>query len=176
MRKLTFSSSFGRTGGLKSSIQSSRLPPRDASDFLRRNDKLGALLPTLTRMAAVQKQCIAGLPSMFNTCEVVLFEAGQLVLSAPNAALATKLKQQLPKLQEYLLLGNWQVNAIRIKVQVGTSAHYLTARPTPPKQAHFTPQALSAFAMLAASLEPTSSNKALIAALAGMVERHKSTI
>src|SRR5437016_287374 len=107
MRKLSFSSSFVHAAGFKSSSSTSR----DASDFLRGNDKMAALLPTLTRMAALQKQCAAGLPGMFEACEVLHFEAGQLVLSAPNAALATKLKQQLPKLQNYLLAGHWQVNA-----------------------------------------------------------------
>ncbi len=174
MRKLTFPSSFVRTGGQKGSFKPSNLPPRDAAEFLRGNDKIGALLPALTRMAALQKQCLAGLPSMFETCEVLNFDAGQLVLSAPNAALATKLKQQLPKLQNYLLLSNWQVNAIRIKVQVGTSLHNLTPRPLPPKQAHLTPHALSAFASLANSLEPTVHNDALITALASMVKRHRS--
>lgn len=166
MRKLSFSSSFVQAA---TGAKSSGLTSRDASDFLRGNDKMAALLPTLTRMAALQKQCAAGLPSMFEACEVLHFEAGQLVLSAPNAALATKLKQQLPKLQSYLLAGNWQVNAIRIKVQVSQNLKKLT----PVKRFSLTPQAVSAFANLAGSLEQSPRNEALKAALAAMVRRYQ---
>ncbi|MGS0741697.1 hypothetical protein ACVBEF_07660 [Glaciimonas sp. GG7] len=166
MRKLSFSSSFVQaTAGTKSS----RAISRDASDFLRGNDKMAALLPTLTRMAALQKQCAAGLPDMFEACEVLHFEAGQLVLSAPNAALATKLKQQLPKLQNYLMAENWQINGIRIKVQVSQKLQKLT----PVKQFSLTPHAVSAFADLARSLEASPRNEALKAALATMMRRYK---
>lgn len=129
---------------------------------------MAALLPTLTRMAALQKQCAAGLPSMFEACEVLHFEAGQLLLSAPNAALATKLKQQLPKLQNYLLSENWQINGIRIKVQVNHTLRKLT----PVKQFGLTPSAVSAFTNLAGSLEKSPRNEALKAALATMVKRY----
>lgn len=148
--------------------KSSKWISREATDFLRDNDKMAALLPTLTRMAALQKQCAAGLPSMFEACEVLHFESGQLVLSAPNAALATKLKQQLPKLQNYLLAENWQVNGIRIKVQVSQSLQKLT----PIKQFSLTPTAVSAFAHLAGALEESPRNEALKAALAAMVKRY----
>ncbi|MBS0307872.1 MAG: hypothetical protein JSS58_02770, partial [Proteobacteria bacterium] len=77
------------------------------------------LLPTVTRMAALQKSCETALPVLFESCSVVQYDADQLVLACPNAALASKLKQQLPKLQCDLIRQGWQVNAIRLKVQVG---------------------------------------------------------
>ncbi|KAF3999679.1 hypothetical protein [Glaciimonas immobilis] len=166
MRKLSFSSTFGQ-GPTGSNF--SKSVSREAADFLRGNDKMAALLPTLTRMAALQKQCAAGLPNMFEACEVLHFEGGQLVLSAPNAALATKLKQQLPKLQNYLLTENWQVNGIRIKVQVSQKLQKLT----PVKQFSLTPQAVSAFDTLASTLESSPRNEALKAALASLVRRYK---
>ena len=70
--------------------------PRDAADFLQSNDGLAALLPAVARMAALQKDCAALLPAMFDACDVLQYDADQLVLSTPNAALAVKLKQQLP--------------------------------------------------------------------------------
>jgi uncharacterized protein YukE len=36
---------------------------------------------------------------MFKHCEILAFEQNVLTLALPNAALAAKLKQQLPKLQ-----------------------------------------------------------------------------
>ncbi len=73
---------------------------KGAADFLHSHDKMAVILPTVTRMVALQKDCVAALPAMFDACAVLQFEAGQLVLSTPNAALAAKLKQQLPKLQD----------------------------------------------------------------------------
>jgi hypothetical protein len=95
-------------------------------------------------------------------------EAGQLVLSAPNAALATKLKQQLPRLQNQLLAGNWQINAIRIKVQVSQNQ---TKAPAV-KQAQLSSKAVSAFSSLMEELEPSAANEALKSAIAAMVRRY----
>lgn len=167
MRKLPTFSYLHATSGPKSILQTSR----NVTDFLRENDKIASLLPAATRMIALQKQCMVELPQMFNTCEVVQFEAGQLVLSTPNTALATKLKQQIPSLQKQLLHKNWQVNAIRIKVQVKKNLNNLT----PTKQLHLSQKALSAFTALTKNLEQTPRNDALKIAIATMIERHTIT-
>lgn len=164
MRRLPPSSYRSAPTGSKTTAQTSR----DAADFLRGNDTMASLLPAVTRMAALQKQCAAELPSMFSACEVLQFEAGQLVLSAPNAALATKLKQQLPRLQDKLLTGNWKINAIRIKVQVSQNL----VRPATVKQLHLSPKAVSAFFSLMEDLEQSPRNEALKSAIAIMVRRY----
>ena len=126
-------------------------------------------MPAVTRMAALQKDCAKLLPSMFEACDVLQYDADQLVLSTPNAALAAKLKQQLPKLQAHLVKSGWQVNVIRIKVQV--------AKPRPrevfTKQIHLTPQALSALDQLGKTLEISPQNQTLIDAVRAMVARHQ---
>jgi hypothetical protein len=136
---------------------------------LQSNDGLAALLPAVARMAALQKDCSALLPAMFDACDVLQYDADQLVLSTPNAALAAKLKQQLPKLQAHLIKSGWQVNVIRIKVQVG--------RPRPrdlfTKQIQLPPQALDAFDQLGKTLENSPQNQTLIDALRAMVARHR---
>jgi hypothetical protein len=150
--------------------QAAHNKPKGAADFLQSNDGLAALLPTVARMAALQKDCAALLPAMFEACDVLQYDADQLVLSTPNAALAAKLKQQLPKLQAHLIKGGWQVNAIRIKVQVGkprASAVFI-------KQIELPPQALSAFDQLGKTLENSPRNQTLIAALKAMVARHRA--
>src|SRR5436309_10784769 len=82
----------------RSSVRRKPKTATGAVDLLRANDTMAALLPTVTRMIALQRDCAAVLPSMFASCDVLQFDAGQLLLSIPNAALAAKLKQQLPKL------------------------------------------------------------------------------
>ncbi|HJV88060.1 MAG TPA: DciA family protein [Noviherbaspirillum sp.] len=140
------------------------------TDFLRAHDKMAVLLPAVTRINALQKECATILPALFEMCSVIQFEAGHLVLATPNAALATKLKQQLPKLQDGLLKRGWQVNAIRIKVQVSNIAE----KKTPQKQLTLPGKAMSALASLHESLGDTPHNKALKAAISTMLERHRN--
>ncbi|WP_394778006.1 DciA family protein [Undibacterium sp.] len=140
-----------------------------AVDFLRTNDKIAPLLPTIRRNASLQKDCGAILPAMFDACDVLQLAEGQLTLSTPNAALASRLKQQLPKLQDALQQRGWQINAIRIKVQVRRTVE----RAAPAKQALLSNQALKAFDTLGTTLEDTAQNAALISALQNLVQRHR---
>jgi len=142
---------------------------KGAADFLQSHDKMATILPTVTRMAALQKDCAAILPAMFDACAVLQFESDQLVLSTPNAALAAKLKQKLPKLQGDLLKRGWQVNAIRLKVQVTK----IIEKSRTSKQLTLPAQAVSALAELGSTLENSSRNSALRAAISAMVRRHR---
>lgn len=143
---------------------------RGISDYLQAHDQLGRLLPAAERMAALEKTCVAALPAMFGSCAVLHYEAGQLLLAAPNAALASKLRQQLPKLQSILQKHGWEVNAIRIKVQVGKSLD----KSTTSKQLALSVRALAAFDALDQTLEPSARNAGLKAALQAMLQRHRS--
>lgn len=144
--------------------------PLGAVDFLRGDDKMAALMPTVTRMAALQKDCAAALPAMFEACAILQFESGELVLSTPNAALAAKLKQQLPKLQDLLRKRGWQINAIRLKVQVVKSLDKALLA----KQATLSETARSALAVLADTLEDSPRNATLKAALEAMARRNRA--
>jgi hypothetical protein len=142
---------------------------KGAADFLRAHDKMAALLPAAARMAALQKDCASILPAMFVHCAVLQFESEQLVLSVPNAALATRLKQQAPKLLEQLLQRGWQVSAIRFKVQVGKTP----AKSTTSGKRSLPAQAVSAFRELADALDDTPRNQALKRALQTMARHHR---
>lgn len=144
-------------------------PAKGAADFLRAHDKMAALLPAITRMAALQKDCAATLPAMFAHCAVLQFEDSQLVLAVPNAALVTRMKQQLPKLQDELHVRGWQVNAIRLKVQVSKipSKSITSSNLTLPNLA------LSAFQELENSLEDSPRNQTLKNALKTMMQHQQ---
>lgn len=142
--------------------------PKDVTDFLRLDDAMAGLLPAITRMAALQKSCAAMLPAMFTSCDVVNVEDGRLLLSVPNAALAARLKQQLPKLQEHLSKDGWRIDAIRIKVRVGKDDVVPVVR----RELTLPGLAVAAFAKLNDTLEDTPRNRALKTALAGMVRRN----
>lgn len=140
------------------------------TDYLRAHETMAALLPAVARLVSLQKDCSSILPALFDACSVLQFEAGQLVVATPNAALATKLKQQLPKLQEALLKRGWQVNAIRIKVQVGKIAQ----KTVPQKTLTLPGRAISALESLSETLEDSPQNQALKDALKRMVQRHQN--
>jgi hypothetical protein len=141
----------------------------EVTDFLRRNEKLAGLMPTAMRMASLQSDCAACLPQMFASCDVLSYEAQQLVLATPSSAFAAKLKQQLPKLQLALHKKGWLIDGIKLKVQV--------TRSLPPvvhtRQLVLPQSAVTAFDTLGDTLEPNSQNATLIAALKAMAARRR---
>jgi hypothetical protein len=140
-----------------------------ATTFLSSNARMASLLPTAMRMASLQKDCAAALPPMFGNCDVLSFEDAQLVLATPTSAVAAKLKQQVPKLQAALLKRGWQINNIRLKVQVTRSI----APVVHTRQLDFPPTAVSAFAELGDALPDTPQNAKLIAAIKAMAARSR---
>jgi hypothetical protein len=144
--------------------------PQEATDFLRGNARLAALLPTVRRMANLQRDCAEVLPSAFKTCEIFAFDGGEVTLAVPNTAVAAKLKQQVPKLQDALNAKGWQINNIRLRVQmpkgiahVGPSGEGLKLPAT----------AVDSFDELSQKLEPTTANEPLIAAMRALVARRR---
>jgi hypothetical protein len=162
------SSFFFSPNGLHGA-RSSKPGARGVADFLQTHDRLAALLPAIARIAALQKDCVAILPNLFEHCSVMQFDAGKLVIATPNAALAARLKQQLPRLLEALQNRAWQVSAVRIKVQVGN----IPDRESRAKQLHLPPQAVSSLTALNAALEDSPRNQALKTALATLLQRHR---
>lgn len=160
---------FRRMRFNSSNVSINRRIPVGATDFLRRDDKLAAMLPAIERMAALQKDCATALPAMFKYCEILAFEGGQLVLSLPNAALAAKLKQQIPKLQETLARRGWQVQGVKLKVQMSKPAEIKEQM----RALSLPEAAVTAFDQLGETLEDTPQNATLIAALRAMVARRR---
>jgi hypothetical protein len=142
-----------------------------ATDFLRGSDKLSSLLPTVARIGNLQKDCRLILPPMYNHCEVLSLQEGTLTLAVPSSAVAAKLKQQLPKLQGGLQRKGWQVDAVRIKIQVGRA---LPVQDAPkPSSLVLPPTAVEAFDALGDALPQSKENAPLIAALKRLAEKRK---
>lgn len=140
-----------------------------ATDFLRKNDRMASLMPAAMRMASLQRDCANALPPMFAQCDVMAFEQGQLLLAAPSSAVAARLKQQLPKLQADLLKRGWQVDAIKLKVQVTRAAGPVVEI----RKLSMPDTAVSAFEELGDALEATPQNEKLIAAIKAMAARRR---
>lgn len=153
----------------RSAPSSGKRVATNAVDCLRTDEKMASLMPNVMRLAAIRKDCAAILPKVFEVCAVQRFEAGSLVLSVPNAALVTRLKQQLPKLQEALCQSGWQISSIRLKVQMMR----MPERSHIPQKTGVSPQGLEALSELVQTLKKTPQNAALELALQRMLQRHR---
>jgi hypothetical protein len=144
----------------------------EATDFLRRNDRLASLLPAATRMASLQKDVRLILPPMYANCEALAIQEGVLTLAVPSSAVAAKLKQQVPKLQAALQKKGWQVDSVRIKIQVGRA---LPAQDEvmKPSSLRLPPTAVQAFEELGDALPESPANAPLIAAIKRLAEKRK---
>jgi len=140
-----------------------------ATDFLRGNERLASLLPAAMRMANLQKDCAAALPPMFGNCDVLSFQDGALVLAVPSSAVAARLKQMLPKVQAALQQRGWQVESVRLKVQVTRAMPQQVEMRT----LELPPTAVQAFEELAESLPETAQNKDLVAALRALAAKRR---
>jgi hypothetical protein len=138
---------------------SNRDTTREASYFLQGDEVMAGLLPTLEKMAALQADAGRILPGVFTTCRVLQLREGQLHIAVPNAALATRIRQMLPKLQAGLREKGWPIDGIRIKVQMMSGEDRLPDRPV--VHTAMPTQAVQAFAELAQSLEASPLRDAL---------------
>jgi hypothetical protein len=110
-------------------------------------------------MAALQADASRLLPGVFTSCRILQLREGQLHIAVPNAALATRIRQMLPKLQAGLREKGWPVDGIRIKVQMMSGEDRVPDRPA--AQAALPTHAVQAFAALAQSLDASPLRDAL---------------
>lgn len=132
---------------------------KGAFEFLQSSDNLAGLLPAARRIGQLQAECERLLPTLFASCRALQIREGQLQVAVPNAALATRLRQMLPKLQDGLREKGWPVEGIKLKVQLLPSE---PQRPVHKPLGHELPRdAVSSFAALAESMDDSPLKDAL---------------
>ena len=141
-------------------------------DFVQSHESLGGLLPTARKLGELQQSCEQLQPTVFASCRIIHLENGRLQIAVPNAALATRLRQQLPKLMSGLREKAWPIEEIRLKVQVMPAL--LPERPRSPKRP-LPPAALQSFAELQASLDEDPRNVPLRDALHALLQRRNKS-
>jgi hypothetical protein len=127
----------------------------------------GQLLPTLERLARLQDDLSACLPETIKRrVKVVSLSDDSLAVAVGSAALATKLRQTVPRIEAGLAARGWKVNAIQIRVQPETNLDNSTSYRKKPKSAVVSSQASQSLAALSEQLEDGPLKQA-IAKLAG---------
>jgi hypothetical protein len=85
--------------------------------------------PTLSRLMDLSNESVARLkaiqtllpPALRSGLQAGPIEGDSWCLLVPNNAVAAKMRQMLPALLAHLRSKGWEVNAIRLKVQVGNA-------------------------------------------------------
>jgi hypothetical protein len=91
---------------------------RTIIDCFADNPVWGQLLPNLERLARLQVDVAACLPeAVKRRVQAVSLSQDTLVLAVGSAALATKLRQTVPRIEAGLNSRGWKVNLIQIRVQ-----------------------------------------------------------
>ena len=146
---------------------------RLAIEFLRNHRGVDVMLAAATHSLALKSDlkslCTDELPPMFNSCEVLQYKNGKLTLSTSNSALASKLRQYLPRLKKRLSVENWEISLIQIKVQVQQKL----ARASGSGEIKLPSIAFLELSSLMRSLETSASNEHLRKAISQMLKSHE---
>jgi hypothetical protein len=127
--------------------------PTSAIDFLHRHEGAAALLPAAERMVRLTQDLAALLPPTLRaSCDVTAFDDAIVTLRVYSAAVAAKLRQTLPRVQEALNARGWQVDGIRVRVRPRAASPQTVGRATT-MHAGISSSGLEAFDALAGSLE-----------------------
>ena len=143
------------------------MPLHAISKLLGATEGLKALSVRMRRLRELQILYVRSAPGeLASASRVKNLRAGTLLVSADNAAVAAKLKQQAPTLLASIRKTEAEVTGLRIEVQVSG-----LARERPPKSGKkpLSPDAVQKFDELAKRVEDGD----LKTALANLVRRHK---
>jgi hypothetical protein len=100
-------------------------------------------------------------PDLARQVRVANFRDGELILLAPHAAAAAKLRLLAPSLSRFLTHQRWQVNSVSMRVQP-TSSHIGATQ----KTAQFSTRTLDFLKKLYEEMHPSAAREALAALLA----------
>jgi hypothetical protein len=143
------------------------MPLNTIGKLLGATDELKALSARMRRLRELQTLYAGSAPrELAQASRVKNLKAGTLFVSADNAAVAAKLKQQAPSLLALIRKTESEITGLRIEVQVSGGV-----RERAPKshKKPLGPDAIQKFGELAHRVE----NDGLKAALENLVHRHK---
>jgi hypothetical protein len=141
-----------------------RVAPRHALGWLEQQAEFRALTDRAERLLELQADLRACAPGLALTA--LGLENDELLVGAPSAAAAAKLRQLAPSITSALVARGWKVKRIRFRPQPGSLG------PVPPRHRMKDPIPADALAGLEALAEQAS-DPALKEALAHLVKTHR---
>ncbi|MGN0917955.1 MAG: DciA family protein [Oxalobacter sp.] len=87
-------------------------------DYLNGQAHIDRLLKTAQQYAAIKEDCKRLMPLWFGQCRILRLEDGVLSISAPNQALAARIRQSRSLLLHGLKSRGWEISQIRPKVSL----------------------------------------------------------
>ena len=139
------------------------MPSRSVGLLLNSIPELQSLHQQLRQLTAFKNKLAHALPdNLLAYARVTSFKAGELLLITDNGVVAAKLRQLIPTMLTALREQEYEINAIRLQVQVRTDD-----KPLPDKQITLSVEARRAIA----ALSPRISNVALRCALERLANR-----
>lgn len=121
------------------------------------------------QLMEIRNDCNHLLPGWFVNCRITNLKNGTLSISVPNQALAARLRQRIPFLQNQLSMKGWSIDTIRVKVLI--TPPEVTEKPVPKKT--LPPKARESFSELYEHFKQDEhSHSQLCEALRRLISRH----
>lgn len=131
--------------------------------FLGSGDALARLQDHAARLRRLQGVLERGLgPALAQACRVANLKDDILVIAAHGGAVAARLKQMVPSLEQHFLQAGYPLAGIKIKVATPQQAEWRR----PPPERHISPAARSSISDFAATLPADSPLRASLERLA----------
>ena len=142
-----------------------------ALEYLDSHEKVANLMHVARQLMDIQSDCNCILPAWFSNCHILKLENGTLLVGVPNQAIAARLRQKIPFLQNRLGLKGWPVNTIRLKVQLLQKSFMEKSA----AQKCLSPTAYKSFSELYRRFEQNDSGSPLTKALLQLISGYRQT-
>lgn len=140
-----------------------------AIEYLDSQNKTADVVRIAKQLMDIRNDCSNLLPAWFGNCQITNLANGTLSISVPNQAMAARLRQKIPFLQNRLAVNGWAVDTIRVKVRLTPPA--LAEKQVPKKP--LPPEACKSFSELYEYLRQNGSTPSpLCEALHRLISRH----
>ena len=142
-----------------------------ALEYLDSHEKVVTLMHTAKQLMEIENACNRILPVWFSNCHILKLENGTLLVGVPNQAVAARIRQKIPFLQNRLGLKGWPVHTVRLKVSFLQNLY----REKPVGKKNLSPKAYESFSKLYEQFEQNDTYSPLTRALHQLISGYRQT-
>tara|TARA_S200000501_G_C20849934_1_gene755248 strand:+ start:560 stop:1030 length:471 start_codon:yes stop_codon:yes gene_type:complete len=145
------------------------LEAKNISDYLKSNDKLKLIINKAYKINNLQKNCEKSIPFFLKNCEILQLTEKKLIISVPNASIASRLRQLIPKLKSDLQKKGNEIEEIFLKIKIKTKLSEINKK----INNKLSPNSINYFKDLEKTIEENSENYNLLNAINNLIKRRK---